>query len=98
MEGSYIGIDFNKLRIMNDYHERVDGGEDIFEEIEDVYLNNFIKDMALISAPTEDFTGGFRDIVDGLREKTGLLKLTFYVDTSYSMRTLCSIYVQILLQ
>lgn len=70
-----MGIDFNKLRAMNDYRERVNGGEDIFEEIEDVYLNNFIKDMALISAPTEDFTGSFRDIVNGLREKDRVIKI-----------------------
>ena len=70
-----MGIDFNKLRTMNDYRERVDGGEDIFEEIEDVYLNNFIKDMALISAPTEDFTGSFHDIVNWLREKDRVIKI-----------------------
>lgn len=70
-----MGIDFNKLRAMNDYRERVNGGEDIFGEIEDVYLNNFIKDMALISAPTEDFTGNFHDIVNGLREKDRVIKI-----------------------
>lgn len=70
-----MGIDFNKLRAMNEYRDRVDGGEDIFEEIEDVYLNNFIKDMALISAPTEDFIGSFHDIVNELREKDRVIKI-----------------------
>lgn len=70
-----MGIDFNKLMTMNDYRERVNDGEDIFEEIEDVYLNNFIKDMAMVSAPTEDFTGSFHDIVNGLREKDRVIKI-----------------------
>ena len=70
-----MGIDFNKLRAMNDYRERVDSGEDIFNDIDDVYLNNFIKDMAMISAPTEDFTGSFHDIVNGLLEKDRVIKI-----------------------
>ena len=70
-----MGIDFNKLRAMNDYRERVNCGEDIFEEIEDVYLNNFIKDMAMVSAPTEDFTGSFHDIVNGLCEKDRVIRI-----------------------
>ena len=70
-----MGIDFNKLRTMNVYRYRVDSGEDIFDSIDDIYLNIFIKDMAMRSAPTEDFTGSFHDIVNGLREKDRVIKI-----------------------
>lgn len=70
-----MGIDFNKLRTMNDYRDRVDSGEDIFDSIDDIYLNIFIKDMAMISAPTEDLPGSFHAIVNGLREKDRVTKI-----------------------
>lgn len=70
-----MGIDFNKLRTMNDYRDRVDSGEDIFDSVDDIYLNIFIKDMAMISAPTEDFIGSYHSIVNGLREKDRVIKI-----------------------
>ena len=89
-----MGIDFIKLRAMNDYRKRVENGEDIFEEIEDVYLNNFIKDMAMKSAPTEDFTGSFHDIVNGLREKDRVIKIDilrrYFIQQENTVFDLCT--------
>lgn len=60
-------IDFNKLRLSQEYKRRVENGEDIFDSIDEFYINMFILDLSAEVITGHYFVEDYHHLKDGLR-------------------------------
>lgn len=60
-------IDFNKLKLSQEYKRRVENGEDIFDSIDESYINMFILDLSAEIITGHYFVEDYHHLKDGLR-------------------------------